>query len=333
MSGKVTTMGSKIHKDSVPSYDAGVIDRLTEAGAIFLGKLNMHEYALGGKTDNPHFGTCRNPWDLSKTPGGSSEGSAVAVASMMAVATLGSDTSGSIRIPAAICGVLGLKPTYGRVSKYGCLPEAWTLDRVGPIARKVAAAAIMLNTISGYDYRDPTSLSLPPTHTYESLSKAISNLVVGVEQYFFFADPDDVVGEIVLAGIDQLRRLGATIKPIKVPTLRNCVYTLTIIDTSETTTVHNSMLRSRPLEYGEDVRFLLECGALPSAVDYLQAQQIRRRIKLEFDEVFSEVDAIVAPTLPIRTPNIGELTPPSTARATTVSKVSYGLWARLTSLD
>lgn len=308
ISGKVTTMGSKIHKDFVPSYDAGIIEKLAQSGAIFLGKMNMHEYALGGTTDNPHFGTCKNPWDLNKTPGGSSGGSAVAVASKMAVAALGSDTSGSIRIPAAICGVVGLKPTYGRVSKYGCFPEAWTLDHVGPIAGTVADAAIMLDAISGHDDRDPTSLSLPATESYESLSTDVSNLVVGVEEDFFFADVDDEVAGIVWAGIDRLRKLGATIKPIKIPTLRNCVYALSIIDTSETTTVHDSMLRSRPSDYGDDVRFLLECGALPSAVDYLQAQQIRRRIKLEFKEVFAGVDAIVAPSLPIRTPNIGELT-------------------------
>lgn len=305
--GKTTTMGSKIHKDFVPSYDAGVIDRLTLAGATFLGKTNLHEYALGGTTDNPHFGTCRNPWDLSKTPGGSSGGSAVAVASRMAVGALGSDTSGSIRIPAAICGVVGLKPTYGRVSKYGCFPEAWSLDHVGPIAATVGDASIILDAISGHDHRDPTSLSVPSTHTYKSLSTTIRDLVIGVEEDFFFADVDDEVAGIVSAGIDELRRLGATIKPVRISALRDCEYALTIIDTSETTTVHDPILRSRPSDYGDDVRYLLECGALPSAVDYLQAQQIRRAIKHEFLDVFAGVDAIVAPTLPIKTPNIGEL--------------------------
>ena len=166
---RVTTMGSKIHGDFVSSTNATVVDRLSEAGAIFLGKLNMHEYALGGTTDNRHYGTCRNPWNLDKSPGGSSGGSAAALASNMASAALGSDTGGSIRIPAGFCGIVGLKPTYGRVSRFGCFPEAWTLDHVGPMTRSVKDAAIMLDAISGYDPRDPGSLNLPATGTASSL--------------------------------------------------------------------------------------------------------------------------------------------------------------------
>ncbi|HET7414081.1 MAG TPA: amidase, partial [Arthrobacter sp.] len=135
VAGQVTTMGSTIYRDHVPTEDAGVVERLEMAGAVCLGKTNLHEFALGVTTENPHFGTCRNPWDRNKTPGGSSGGSAVAVATGMALAAIGTDTSGSIRIPAAACGVVGLKPTYGRVSTYGCYPEAWTLDHVGVLAR------------------------------------------------------------------------------------------------------------------------------------------------------------------------------------------------------
>lgn len=304
--GKRTTMGSKIHKNFVPDHSAEVIDRLEEGGAVVLGKTNLHEYALGVTTENPHFGICRNPWNLDKTPGGSSGGSAAAVASRMTSAAIGSDTSGSIRIPAGACGLVGLKPTYGRVSKYGCFPEAWTLDHVGPIAGTVTDSAIMLDAISGHDCKDPASLALPATQTYESLSPEVGNLVVGVEEDFFFDSVDDEIARLVSHGIEELRALGVTVKSVKIPTLRNSVYALTIIDTSETTTVHAFSLRSRPADYGEDVRFLLECGALPSAVDYLQAQQIRMKLKREFEEVFNEVDALIAPTLPIRTPNIGE---------------------------
>jgi len=167
--GKRTTMGSKIHSNFVPARDAGVTTRLSAAGAVIIGKTNMHEYALGGTTDNPHWGTCRNPWDTTKTPGGSSGGSAVALATGMAAAALGSDTSGSIRIPAAICGVVGLKPTYGRVSRYGVFPEAWTLDHVGPMTRTVRDAALVLDAISGHDPRDPGSLGLPRTTTVDGL--------------------------------------------------------------------------------------------------------------------------------------------------------------------
>lgn len=305
--GRVTTMGSKIHHDYLPNEDAGVVTKLNTAGAIVLGKTNMHEYALGVTTDNPHFGTCRNPWDLHRSPGGSSGGSAAAVASEMVFAALGTDTSGSIRIPAAACGLVGMKPTYGRVGKSGVFPEAWTLDHVGTLTRSVADAAIMLDAITGHDPHDPASLNMVGTHCAQGLSTDIRGLVIGVEEDYFFADVDDDVARIVRAAIDALSDLGATIKPIKLPRLRHAVWALTIIDSSETTTVHQSMLDSRPQDYGDDVRLLLECGTLPTAVDYLQAQQLRRRIKDEFAAVFTEIDVLAAPTLPIQTPAIGEM--------------------------
>jgi aspartyl-tRNA(Asn)/glutamyl-tRNA(Gln) amidotransferase subunit A len=308
LGGRVTTMGSKIHRDHVPDDDAGVVTKLAAAGAIVLGKTNMHEYALGVTTDNPHFGTCRNPWDLNRTPGGSSGGSAAAVASEMVFAALGTDTSGSIRIPAAACGLVGMKPTYGRVGKSGVFPEAWTLDHVGILTRSVADAAIMLDAITGHDLGDPASLKIAGTRCTDGLATDIRGLVIGVEEDYFFADVVDDVARIVRAAIDALRDLGATIKPIKLPSLRHCVWALTIIDSAETTTVHQSMLERRPEDYGDDVRLLLECGTLPTAVDYLQAQQLRRRIKEEIAEVFTKIDVMAAPTLPIRTPAIGETT-------------------------
>lgn len=303
---QVTTMGSKIHRNFVPSYDATVAVKLRDAGAVILGKTNMHEYALGVTTDNPHFGTCRNPWDLDRTPGGSSGGSAAAVAGSMALGALGTDTSGSIRIPAAACGLVGLKPTYGRVSKYGCFPEAWTLDHVGALTGTVTDAAIMLDAISGYDVHDHTSVGTAPPEFRNALSTDIRDCVIGVEEEFYFHNIDDGIALIVRAGIDRLRELGATILPVKLPTLQHCVWALTIIDSSETTSVHEATLASRASDYGEDVRFLLECGTLPTAVDYVHAQQLRRRIQLDFAEAFKGVDAIISPTLPIRTPLIGE---------------------------
>ena len=303
---QVTTMGSKIHRKFVPSYDATVAVKLRDAGAVIVGKTNMHEYALGVTTDNPHFGTCRNPWDLEKTPGGSSGGSAVAVAGSMALGALGTDTSGSIRIPAAACGLVGLKPTYGRVSKYGCFPEAWTLDHVGTLTRTVTDAAIMLDALSGYDVHDHTSALTGASEFHGALSTDIRGRVIGVEEEFFFHNVDDDIALLARAGIDVLRELGATIVPVKLPSLQHCVWALTIIDSSETTTVHEATFVSRAFDYGEDVRFLLECGTLPTAVDYLHAQQLRRQIQLEFAEAFEGIDAIISPTLPIRTPSIGE---------------------------
>jgi aspartyl-tRNA(Asn)/glutamyl-tRNA(Gln) amidotransferase subunit A len=305
---RVTTMGSKIHADFVSPHNATVVDRLAEAGAVFVGKLNMHEYALGGSTDNPYYGTCRNPWDLSKSPGGSSGGSGAAVAADMAIAALGSDTSGSIRIPSAFCGVVGHKPTYGRVSRFGVFPEAWTLDHVGPMTRSVEDAAIMLDAMSGHDPRDPGSLDRPATRTADALSAGCEGVTIGIVEDFFFADVDDEIARAVRDGLDALRELGAELRPLAIPGLRHTEYALTIIDTCETSTVHRANLRDRPGDYGDDVRMLLECGELPSAVDYLEAQQIRRHLRSEVQAAFEDVDVIVGPTLPIRTPTIGEAT-------------------------
>ena len=306
LANSVTTMGAKIHKDFLPKYDAGVVTRLRATGAIFLGKTNMHEYALGATTDNPHFGTCRNPWDLGKIPGGSSGGSAAAVSALLAFGALGTDTSGSIRVPAAACGLIGLKPTYGRVSKYGCFPEAWTLDHIGPLTRTVADSAIILDAISGFDQSDPTSLHLPSTQTFIGINKDIKDLVIGVEEEYFFDFVDHQVESLVRAGIEKLRALGATIKTVKLPSLADAFWALTIIDTSETTAVHQPMMKTRAADYGDDVRFLIECGYLPTAVDYLQALQLRQHIKHEVAEMFKTVDVIIAPTLPSQTPSNGE---------------------------
>lgn len=304
---RVTTMGSKIHRDFVSDTNATAVDKLAAAGVVFLGKLNMHEYALGGTTDNENYGTCRNPWDLRSSPGGSSGGSAVALASHMTTAALGSDTSGSIRIPAGLCGVVGLKPTYGRVSRFGCFPEAWTLDHVGPMTRTVKDAAIVLDAISGHDARDPASLAIPSTSTAASLRDGCEGVTLGVAE-FFFHDVDDEVAACVWSGIEALRKRGATVKPITVPGLKDCEYALTVIDTSETSTVHHANLRDRPQDYSDDVRLLLECGELPSAVEYLEAQQIRRHLRTELQRTFGDVDVIVGPTLPTRTPTIGSTT-------------------------
>jgi aspartyl-tRNA(Asn)/glutamyl-tRNA(Gln) amidotransferase subunit A len=307
LADRVTTMGSKIHADFVSPTDATVVERLAEAGVVVLGKLNMHEYALGGTTDNPWYGTCRNPWDLDVSPGGSSGGSGAALASGLTVAALGTDTSGSIRIPAALCGVVGLKPTYGRVSRHGCFPEAWTLDHIGPMTRSVRDAAIVLDAISGYDARDPGSLRQGPTTTAAALREDLEGVRIGVEEDFFFTDVDDEVARCVRDAIEELRRRGATVQPVRIPGLAHVEWALTMIDTAETSTVHHANLRDRPQDYGEEVRLLLECGELPSAVDYLEAQQLRRQLRAEVQRTFADVDVLVGPTLPYRAPRIGQV--------------------------
>ena len=305
---KITTMGSKIHGKFVSDVDATVVTKLRDSGAVFLGKTNMHEYALGATTDNPHYGTCRNPWHMGKIPGGSSGGSASAVAAFLAYGALGTDTSGSIRVPAAACGLVGLKPTYGRVSKFGCFPEAWSLDHIGPLTRSVEDAAIILDAISGADSNDPTALNLRSTKTAKNINGNLKKITIGIEEDFFFNFTDAEVEKLVRGTINRLKAAGAKIKKVKIPSLKDAFWALTIIDTSETTAVHQPLMRDHAKDYGADVRFLIECGYFPTAVDYLQALQLRRIIQREVANVFEEVDVLLAPTLPSKTPSVGELT-------------------------
>lgn len=306
--GRTTTMGSRIHGDFVPDHTATSVERLAAAGAIVIGKTNLHEYALGLTTDNPYFGTCRNPWNRNRIPGGSSGGSAVAVSTGMVPAALGSDTSGSIRIPAAMCGVVGLKPTYGLVSRHGCFPEAWTLDHVGPLAGCVHDAAILLDAISGWDARDRASLKRAPTRLAARVDGDLTGVTVGVERDFFFDEVDDRVAACVEDALQRLVDHGAVLREVRMPSLRDAVWALTIIDTSETTTVHQENLRTRSGDYGPEVRYLLRCGALPSAVDYLTAQQVREVIRAEVLTELRGVDALLAPSVPLLTPDIGQET-------------------------
>lgn len=304
----VTTMGSKIHSQFVPDFSATALDKLEQAGAIIVGKLNLHEYALGVTTENPHFGNARNPWNPAKTAGGSSGGAGVAIPTGLSIGSLGSDTSGSIRIPAACCGIVGLKPTYGLISKYGVFPEAWTLDHVGPMARTVDDVAALLDVVSGHDASDPTSLDRSASAPAGALTGDIDGMVIGVNEEFFLKNVDQAVDDVVRAGIRNLESCGARIEPVDIAHIDNAEYALTVIDTSETTTVHHRALQERPNDYGDDVRFLIECGEIPSAVDYLEAQQVRARLRESFADTFEKVDVLVAPTLPIETPDIGQAT-------------------------
>ena len=305
VAGRATTMGSAIFRDHIPLQSAAVVDRLEEQGAVRLGATNLHEFALGVTTENPHYGICRNPWDTSRTPGGSSGGSAVAVAAGMALAALGTDTSGSIRIPAAACGIVGLKPTYGRISSFGCYPEAWSLDHVGVLTASVADAALLLDALSGHDARVRSSLPLPPTSSLHEIDQQ-RPLRIGIEEEFFFSGVDAEVEGIVRGILDELGRVGASLVPVTLPSLSDAIFALTVIDTSETTAFHDAQLRRHGEQYGEDVRRLVECGALASAVDYPHAQQIRSNVRAEFHRAFDDVDVIASPTLPLRTPRVGE---------------------------
>lgn len=303
---EVTTMASKIHCDFVSDYDATVIENLRDSGVVFTGKLNMHEYAWGITNNNPHFGPARNPWDLEKIPGGSSGGSGVAIAANMSVGTLGTDTAGSIRIPSSACGIVGLKPTHGLVSKYGCWPLAWSLDHIGPMTKTVTDAAAMLEALAGFDRKDPTSANVPSVKYTEKLTGDVKDLVIGVNEDYFFKNVDSDVDKLVRAGIQALVDQGAKVEVVSIPSLQYAEYAELITSLSEASAIHHKNLQKRPHDFGDDIRYLFELGEIPSAVDYLQAQQIRRKIKLDFQQAFEKVDVLITPTLPLIVPNIGE---------------------------
>lgn len=303
---KVTTMSSKIHKDFVSDYDATVVSKLRDAGVIFTGKLSMHEYAWGITNNNPHYGAVKNPWNMEKIPGGSSGGSGAAVATGSSVASLGTDTAGSIRIPSSANGIVGLKQTFGRVSKYGVYPLGWTLDHVGPMTRTVKDAASLLEIIAGYDSNDPTSVNTPVDEYLAKTTGDVKNVVIGVEEDYFFNKVDTEIEKLVRDGIKKLEEQGAKIKEVKIPALKYAEWAELITSLSEASSIHHSDMLTRPDDFGNDIRMLFELGELPSAVDYLQAQQVRRQLKQEFNKVFQEVDILAMPTLPILPNNIGD---------------------------
>jgi aspartyl-tRNA(Asn)/glutamyl-tRNA(Gln) amidotransferase subunit A len=303
---EVTTMASKIHQNFVSDYDATIISKLRDAGVVFTGKLNMHEYAWGITTNNPHYGACKNPWNVERIPGGSSGGSGAAVAADMCVASLGTDTAGSIRIPSSACGIVGLKPTHGRVSKYGCFPLAWSLDHIGPMTKTVKDAAGLLEIIAGYDKNDPTSLNVPVEKYEDQLTGDVKGLVIGINEEYFFNNVDDEIEKLVRQGIQTLVDHGAKVEEVSIPSLKYAEYTELITILSEAAAIHHRNLLKRPNDFGEDIRLLFELGELPSAIDYLQAQQLRRQLKLDFQKVFEKVNVIISPTLPIIPPKIGD---------------------------
>jgi aspartyl-tRNA(Asn)/glutamyl-tRNA(Gln) amidotransferase subunit A len=306
--GEVATMGSKIHKDFVADYDATVVSKLKEAGVVFTGTLNMHEYAWGGTNNNPHFGPCRNPWNLETIPGGSSGGSGAAVAADMTIASLGTDTGGSIRIPASFCGIVGLKPTHGRVSKYGVFPLSWSLDHIGPMTKTVTDAAILMEAIAGYDKNDPTTIDIPTASYTDYLSEDIKGLVIGINEEYYFKDVDQGVEKLVRDGIEILKAMGVEVKTVSIPSIKHSYFTEMMTILGEASAIHHNNLKKRSQDFGEDVRLSLELGEIPSAVDYVQAQQMRRKLIHDFDQVFKSIDLLIAPTMPFTAPIIGQAT-------------------------
>lgn len=299
--GVLTTAGSKVFANLVPEYDSTTVERLEKAGAVMLGKLNMHELAYGITSANPHFGAVRNPWNPEHSPGGSSGGSAVAVAANIVYAAMGTDTGGSIRIPAAFCGTVGLKPTYGRVSRHGVLPLAYSLDHVGPLTRSVYDAALMLNAIAGFDARDDSSSHHPTVDFTPEEGGSIRGLRIGFAQNFFFERLDHDVESSVRGACARAESLGAVVKPVVVPDMAAINAIGRMILLAEASAHMEPYLRERH-RIGPDVLSLLEQGRLVAATDYINAQRLRRRARQRFDLLWREVDCLLTPTTPNAAP-------------------------------
>lgn len=300
-----TTVGSKIMKNFVPSFDAAVVEKFRKAGAIIMGKLQMSEFAIGSTSENPHYGPARNPWDTDHVTGGSSGGSASAVASGQCMAALGTDTGGSVRIPASLCGIVGLKPTFGSVSKYGVFPAAWSLDTVGPMTRTVRDAAIILNVITGHDPRDPSSIPRPHQNFTSDLGQDLLGLRIGLPQEYFFDVVDKEVERSIMNAVKMLEQLGASIEKVSIPLLEHSEH-IGSISSIEAAEVHSDNLRNKAGDFDHEVRNRLFMGAMHSAVQYIGAQRVRAAFNRQVRQTMKHVDILMTPTTAVTAPMIGQ---------------------------
>lgn len=329
--GQKTTCASKMLQNFVPPYDAHVITRLRDEDAVLIGRTNMDEFAMGSSTENSAFQVTKNPWNLSHAPGGSSGGSAAAVAAGMSPFSLGSDTGGSIRQPAGFCGVVGIKPTYGRVSRYGLVAFASSLDQIGPFANDVHGAALLLEAIAGRDPRDSTSVDMPVPNYAATVDEPLAGLKIGVAKEHFVAGLNSEVEAAVMSALDVYRKLGAEVKEVSLPHSKYSVAVYYIVCASEASSnlarydgVHyghraetfkdmiDMFCRTRGEGFGAEVkrRIMLGTYALSAGyydAYYLKALKVRRLIREDYDEAFKSVDVIVSPSSPTPAFKIGEL--------------------------
>ena len=327
-----TTCGSKMLENFIPPYDATVTQKLLDSGAVILGKNNMDEFAMGSSTETSYFGPTANPWDLERVPGGSSGGSASATAASLCLGSVGTDTGGSIRQPAALCGVVGMKPTYGRVSRFGMIAFASSLDQAGPITKTVEDTALILNAISGPDPRDSTCVNIPVPDYALSLKDDIKGLKIGIPKEYFVDGMDKEVEDAAKKAISMIEDLGAEVMEISLPHTEYAVLTYYIIAPSEASSnlarydgvkygfraadaesLRDMYFKTRAQGFGDEVkrRIMLGTYALSSGyydAYYLKAQRVRTLIKNDFEEAFKKVDAIMAPTTPEVAFKIGEKT-------------------------
>ena len=330
--GIPTTCASKILEGYIPFYDGTVVEKLKERDAVFLGKLNMDEFAMGSSTENSGFQITHNPWDLERIPGGSSGGSAAAVAADECFAALGTDTGGSIRQPASCCGVVGLKPTYGRVSRYGLVAFASSLDQIGPITKDVGDCAILMNAISGYDPSDSTSVNVEVPDYKQSLKRDVKGIRIGIPQEYFVEGLDPAVEKQTREAIDSFRKWGAKVERISLPHTEFAVAIYYIIATAEASSnlarydgvkyglrskgYRNLMemyTQTRAKGFGKEVKRRIILGTYVLSAGYYEAyyrkaSQVRTLMRNDFDEAFQKVDVMVAPTAPTPAFRIGEKT-------------------------
>lgn len=330
--GVKTTCASKMLDNFTAPYSATLVDKLEQAGAVSIGKTNMDEFAMGSSNENSFYGPCKNPWDLKAVPGGSSGGSAAAVAARMIPAATGSDTGGSIRQPAAFCGITGLKPTYGRVSRWGMIAYASSLDQAGPMARSAEDCALLLQQMAGFDPKDSTSIQRAVPDYLNLLDEPLQGLTLGLPQEYFGADLNPEVAERIHAAIRELEKLGARVKEVSLPLTRMAIPAYYVIAPAEASSnlsrfdgvrfghrcadpkdLEDLYKRSRSEGFGEEVqrRILVGTYALSEGfydAYYRKAQQVRRLITQDFMKAFNEVDLLVAPTAPSPAFDLGSKT-------------------------
>lgn len=305
--GIKTTMGSKIYEHFIPSIDATVIEKLKQAGAIIIGKTNTHEFAYGPTGDRSYFGACTNPYNLDKMSGGSSSGSAVAVAANMVLASIGTDTGGSIRIPASACGVVGMKPTFGQVSKEGSFPLAYTLDHLGPITTTIKDNALLLNIIAGHDPKDAYSIKMSGNKDYAKLiGEDVKHATIGIATNEFFTDIDQEIKEAIDKSVDLFKQLQTNIKKVAVPGIEEIAEAQAVTIKSEASAVHADSLQEYEGKVDEEVFERLVASKEVKGYEYVQAQTKRNKLIADLNHIFDEVDVLLVPTLPILPPDINQ---------------------------
>ena len=302
-----TTGGSRVLEDWVAGEDAAVLERLTESGAILLGKTNLHEFGYGATGINSRFGTAVNPWNPERIAGGSSTGSAIAVARGLVPFALGTDAGGSVRVPAALCGVVGLKPTYGRISGFGSIPYAWSIDHVGIIARSVEDVAAVLEVLAGFDARDPASVAAPVPRYGEGLGGDIRDLTIGVPRRFFYDHVDPEILSATSAALACAERLGARIVDVETPDLDAARTVSLVIQMPEVLSYHSRFLATKRELYGEDLRSGFAVGQFILAEHYVRAKRLVTQFRRDLGALFEQVDLLVTPTCPIVAPRFDQV--------------------------